>query len=147
MNEELILQIYGKYAPEEELTDERIALIKESYQGKEREFLNDFYSKYAPEQEVTEERVEKIFGAFGVDKKEEPFKVFGQEIKKDTGVVEPASIQAERDVLDLPDIEEVTVITNTQRGPVKLQDVVGQVDKKEEPFKAVSYTHLPSPRD
>ena len=135
MNEELILQIYGKYAPGEELTDERIALIKESYQGKEREFLNDFYSKYAPEQEVTEERVEKIFGAFGVDKKEEPFKVFGQEIKKDTGVVEPASIQAERDVLDLPDIEEVTVITNTQRGPVKLQDVVGQVDKKEEPFK------------
>ena len=57
---QLLIDFYSKYAPEQELTDERLSAIDKKYGDDNKRLLSDFYAKYAPEQELSEERFQAI---------------------------------------------------------------------------------------
>jgi hypothetical protein len=65
---QLLQDFYTKYAPDEELTDERLAAIDAKYMGNDRQLLLDFYAKYAPDQELTDERYNAITTKYGLGK-------------------------------------------------------------------------------
>ena len=56
----LLQDFYAKYAPNEQLTDERLAAIDAKYKDNDKQLLLDFYAKYAPEQKLTDERYNAI---------------------------------------------------------------------------------------
>jgi hypothetical protein len=67
---ELLQDFYAKYAPDQELSDERFAAIEEKYGDNDEQLLKDFYAKYAPDQEVSTERLDAIYTKYGLKKKE-----------------------------------------------------------------------------
>jgi hypothetical protein len=56
----LLQDFYAKYAPDQELSDERLSAIDKKYGNNNEQLLRDFYAKYAPDQEVTPERIDAI---------------------------------------------------------------------------------------
>jgi hypothetical protein len=66
---QLLIDFYSKYAPEQELTDERLSAIDKKYGDDNKRLLSDFYAKYAPEQELSEERFQAIENKYGLKKK------------------------------------------------------------------------------
>jgi len=65
---QLLQDFYAKYAPNEELTDERLAAIDAKYKDNDKQLLLDFYAKYAPDQELTDERYNAITAKYGLGK-------------------------------------------------------------------------------
>lgn len=76
---QLLKDFYAKYAPNEELSKERLDAINKKYGNDDKSLLIDFYAKYAPQEELSNER----FAA--IDKK------YGLSIKKKENTVPTAS--------------------------------------------------------
>jgi len=57
---ELLQDFYKKYAPQQEVTEERLEAINNKYGDDDKALLNDFYAKYAPNQELTDDRFNAI---------------------------------------------------------------------------------------
>ena len=72
--DKLIQDFYAKYAPDQELTPERLQAIKGKYGNDSKKLLQDFYSKYAPDQELTDDRYNAISKKYSLDlkKKSQP---------------------------------------------------------------------------
>jgi len=51
--EELIIDLYNKYAPGQ-LSQDKINYIKTNYGGDMESFVKDFYGKYAPSEDVNQ---------------------------------------------------------------------------------------------
>ena len=66
---ELLQDFYAKYAPDQELTDERLNAINTKYGDDNKKLLSDFYAKYAPEQELSDERYFAIENKYNLKKK------------------------------------------------------------------------------
>lgn len=66
----LLQDFYAKYAPDQELSDERMKAIDAKYGNDNDALLKDFYAKYAPNEQVTPERLEAISNKYGLKKKE-----------------------------------------------------------------------------
>lgn len=66
----LLQDFYAKYAPDQELSDERLKAINTKYGEDNDRLLQDFYTKYAPNEQVTPERLDAIYGKYGLKKKE-----------------------------------------------------------------------------
>lgn len=64
----LLQDFYAKYAPNEVLTDKRLAAIESKYKDNDKQLLLDFYAKYAPDQELTDERYNAITVKYGLGK-------------------------------------------------------------------------------
>jgi hypothetical protein len=58
---QLLTDFYKKYAPDQELSEERLKAIDNKYGDNNEAMLKDFYKKYAPDQEVTPERLDAIY--------------------------------------------------------------------------------------
>ena len=58
---QLLTDFYKKYAPDQELSEERLKAIDNKYGDNNEAMLKDFYKKYAPNQEVTPERLDAIY--------------------------------------------------------------------------------------
>lgn len=66
----LLQDFYAKYAPEQEVSDERLKAIDAKYGQDNDRLLQDFYAKYAPNEQVTPERLDAIYNKYGLKKKE-----------------------------------------------------------------------------
>lgn len=66
----LLQDFYAKYAPEQELSDERLKAIDSKYGQDNDRLLKDFYAKYAPNEQVTPERLDAIYNKYGLKKKD-----------------------------------------------------------------------------
>jgi GNAT superfamily N-acetyltransferase len=66
----LLQDFYAKYAPDVELTEDRIKAIDAKYGDNTDQLLKDFYAKYAPDVELNQERVSAINQKYGLKKKE-----------------------------------------------------------------------------
>lgn len=78
---ELLQDFYAKYAPDQELTDERLNAINTKYGDDNKKLLSDFYAKYAPEQELSDERYFAIENKYNLKKKEPTIPPLGQAFK------------------------------------------------------------------
>lgn len=67
---QLLEDFYAKYAPDQQLTEERLLAIDKKYGDNDEQLLKDFYAKYAPDEEVTTERIDAIYNKYGLKKKE-----------------------------------------------------------------------------
>lgn len=80
----LLQDFYAKYAPDQELTDDRLAAIDKKYGDNDEQLLTDFYAKYAPDQQITPERLDAIYAKYELKKKEQSdpysFQTFGQSL-------------------------------------------------------------------
>jgi hypothetical protein len=68
---QLLKDFYSKYAPNEQLTEERIAAIDAKYGEDNDRLISDIYSKYAPNEELSEERLDVLYSKYGLKKKEQ----------------------------------------------------------------------------
>jgi len=68
-NDKLIKDLYAKYAPDQQLTDDRMSAIEQKYEGDYRALISDFYGKYAPDQQLTDDRMSAIEQKYGIEKK------------------------------------------------------------------------------
>jgi len=67
---QLIQDLYSKYSPDTELTEDRIKAIEAKYGDNTESFIKDFYAKYAPAENVPKERIDAIHQKYGLKKKE-----------------------------------------------------------------------------
>jgi len=65
----LLQDFYAKYAPSQELSDERLRAIDAKYGEDNDRLLKDFYAKYAPNEQVTPERLDAIYNKYGLKRK------------------------------------------------------------------------------
>jgi hypothetical protein len=66
---QLLEDFYAKYAPDQELTVDRLNAINTKYGDDNKKMLSDFYAKYAPNQELSDERFNAIESKYNLKKK------------------------------------------------------------------------------
>jgi len=66
----LLQDFYAKYAPDQELTDDRYETIDQKYQD-DAELIKSLYDKYAPKEELSNERISAISTKYELQKKTE----------------------------------------------------------------------------
>jgi hypothetical protein len=80
---EFLKAFYAKYAPDQQLSDERLNAIDQKYSD-DNLLIKDLYAKYAPKEEVNDERISAITQKYqlGSNQSVKPFRQNCNSIQK-----------------------------------------------------------------